>query len=99
MKVLAGAFNQEKAFSVIVKLKCSRSFICSSTARCPHLVGPPRQLVVAEHDVVEAGAAVDEDRDPLVVGLHPQLHQLPEQLLLTSRIEISSYDWLAFCIL
>ena len=52
---------------------------------CPHLVGPPRELVVAEHDVIETGAAVDEDGDALVVRLHPQLHQLPEQLLLTAR--------------
>ena len=62
------------------------------------LVGSAGELVVAEHDVVQAGAAVDQDGDALVVRLHPQLHQLPEQLLLTARIEISSYDRLVFCI-
>ena len=31
IKTLVGAFNQEKAFSVIVKLQTSRMFVCSST--------------------------------------------------------------------
>ena len=31
MKALVGAFNQEKAFSVIVKLQTSRMFVSSST--------------------------------------------------------------------